>query len=125
MPSKTRGIRGAITVERDDAELILNASRRLLREIVARNNVAIDDIASALFSVTPDLSAAFPALGVREMGWTDVPMMHCSEINVPGSLTKVIRVLMHVNTTLTPAEIQHVYLEGAVVLRPDLVNSKS
>ncbi len=109
-------------MERDDAELILNASRRLLREIVSRNKVEIDDIASVLFSVTPDLSAAFPALGVREMGWTDVPMLHCSEINVPGSLTKVIRVLLHVNSGLTPAQIQHVYLEGAVVLRPDLVN---
>ena len=121
MTEKMRGVRGAITVEHDDAGIILEATRRLLREMVARNDVAIEDIASALFSVTPDLSAAFPALGAREMGWSDVPMLHCSEINVPGALHKVIRVLLHVNTTRTPSEIKHVYLERAVALRPDLV----
>lgn len=121
MTEKMRGIRGAITVEHDDAATILEATRRLLGVMVARNEVAIDDIASALFSVTPDLSAAFPALGAREMGWSDVPMLHCSEINVPGALQKVIRVLLHVNTTRTPAQIKHIYLEGAVALRPDLV----
>ena len=120
MHTAMRGIRGAITVDADDAEIILNATRRLLREMVARNDVEIDDIASAIFSVTPDLSAAFPALGAREMGWSDVPMLHCSEINVPGSLDKVIRVLLHVNTTRTPAQIRHVYLERATILRPDL-----
>lgn len=121
MTEKMRGIRGAITVEQDEAAVIVAATRRLLREMVERNAIEINDIASALFSVTPDLSAAFPALGAREMGWSDVPMLHCSEINVPGSLTKVIRVLLHVNTTLAPRDIRHVYLERAVALRPDLV----
>ncbi len=120
MQTKMRGIRGAITVEFDDAQTILNATRRLLGEMIARNEVEIDDIASAIFSVTPDLGAAFPALAAREMGWSDVPMLHCSEINVPGSLAKVIRILMHVNTLRTPAQIRHVYLERAVALRPDL-----
>jgi len=118
-----RGIRGAITVDRDDAAAIVEATKRLLTEMIARNDVAIDDIASVLFSLTPDLRAVFPALGAREMGWTTVPMLHFCEIDVPGSLERVIRVLMHVNTTRSIDAIEHVYLEGAVALRPDLART--
>jgi chorismate mutase len=118
-----RGIRGAITVERDDAAAIVDATKRLLTAMTERNDVALDDIASVLFSLTPDLRAVFPALGAREMGWTYVPMLHFCEIDVPGSLPRVIRVLMHVNTTRALDEIEHVYLDGAVVLRPDLSRS--
>ncbi len=118
-----RGIRGAITVERDDAAAIVDATKRLLVAMTERNDVVLDDIASVLFSLTPDLRAVFPALGAREMGWTHVPMLHFCEIDVPGSLPRVIRVLMHVNTTRTLAEVEHVYLDGAVVLRPDLHRS--
>ena len=115
-----RGIRGAITVDADDRHAILSATKRLLREMVERNGVKMDEIASILFSLTPDLRAAFPALGARELGWVQVPMLHFSEIDVPGALGRVIRVLMHVNTGRSQNEIEHVYLEGAVVLRPDL-----
>ncbi len=115
-----RGIRGAITVDHDDAAAIVEATKRLLTAMIERNDVALDDIASALFSLTPDLRAVFPALGAREMGWTHVPMLHFCEIDVPGSLPRVIRVLMHVNTTRALDAIDHVYLDGAVVLRPDL-----
>jgi chorismate mutase len=118
-----RGIRGAITVDRDDAAAIVDATKRLLTAMIARNAVAIDDIASVLFSLTPDLRAVFPALGAREMGWTHVPMLHFCEIDVPGSLERVIRVLMHVNTTRNIDAIEHVYLDGAVVLRPDLART--
>lgn len=121
---KVRGVRGAITVDRDDRAAIVDATKRLLAAMVERNGVEIDDIASVLFSLTPDLRAAFPALGAREMGWTHVPMLHFSEINVPGSLQRVIRVLMHVNTTRSLEAIEHVYLEGAVVLRPDLARAE-
>lgn len=121
---KVRGVRGAITVDRDDRAAIVDATKRLLAAMVERNGVEIDDIASVLFSLTPDLRAAFPALGAREMGWTHVPMLHFSEINVPGSLQRVIRVLMHVNTTRSLESIEHVYLEGAVVLRPDLARAE-
>ncbi len=120
---KVRGIRGAITVDRDDSAAIVDATKRLLSAMIERNDVAIDDIASVLFSLTPDLHAVFPALGAREMGWTNVPMLHFCEIDVPGSLERVIRVLMHVNTTRSIDEIEHVYLDGAVVLRPDLARS--
>jgi chorismate mutase len=121
--SKVRGIRGAITVAADDESSIVAATKRLLSEMTARNNVDLDDIASVLFSLTPDLHATFPALGAREMGWTYVPMLHFTEIDVPGSLGHCIRVLMHVNTTRVAEAIEHVYLDGAAVLRPDLART--
>ncbi|HUZ49492.1 MAG TPA: chorismate mutase [Candidatus Dormibacteraeota bacterium] len=117
---KMRGIRGAITVECDDAQAIVAATKRLLCAMVERNRVGIDDIASVLFSLTPDLHAAFPALGAREMGWVHVPMLHFTEIDVPGSLGQCVRVLMHVNTAIGQEALDHVYLDGAVALRPDL-----
>jgi chorismate mutase len=121
--SLMRGIRGAITVEADDAAAITAATKRLLCEMILRNGVEIDDIASVLFSLTPDLHAVFPALGAREMGWVHVPMLHFTEIDVPGAIGKCIRVLMHVNTTRALREMEHVYLDGASVLRPDLAKA--
>jgi len=118
-----RGIRGAITVDADEKEAIVAATKRLLSEMVERNGVEIDDIASVLFSLTADLHAVFPALGAREMGWVHVPMLHFTEIDVPGALGRCIRVLMHVNTTRSLEEVEHVYLDGAGVLRPDLSRS--
>ena len=120
---RMRGIRGAITVERDSTEDIVGATKRLLFEMVHRNGVELDDIASVLFSLTPDLHAVFPALGAREMGWVYVPMLHFTEIDVHGAIERCIRVLMHVNTTRGLEEIDHVYLDGAASLRPDLVKS--
>lgn len=120
----TRGIRGAISVDADDPDLIRTAAQRLLREMTARNGVQLEDIASVLFSLTPDLRAAFPALGAREMGWVRVPMLHFCEIDVPGALPRVIRVLMHVNTVRGQREIEHVYLDGAAALRPDIALKK-
>jgi chorismate mutase len=115
-----RGIRGAITVERDEAALLLDATERLLREIVTQNAVVPDDIASALFTLTPDLRSQFPAAAARRMGWILVPLLNFTEIGVPGGLERCIRVLLHVNTEKTAQEIRHVYLDGARVLRPDL-----
>jgi len=118
-----RGIRGAITVDADESAAIVDATKRLLREMVERNGVTVDDIASVLFSLTADLHAVFPALGAREMGWVHVPMLHFTEIDVPGALGRCIRVLMHVNTSRSLEEIDHVYLDGAAGLRPDLARS--
>jgi chorismate mutase len=115
-----RGIRGAITVERDDPDELLDATERLLREIVAENGIVADDIASALFTLTPDLISQFPAAAARRIGWLRVPLLNFTEIGVRGGLPRVIRVLLHVNTDKRPDEIVHVYLEGARVLRPDL-----
>lgn len=117
-----RGIRGATTVAGDEAEMILQATRELLEAIVKENaSMEPEDIGSAIFTVTEDLTATFPAQAAREMGWSMVPMMCAREIPVPGSLPKVIRVLVHWNTDTPQSEIKHVYLRDAVKLRPDLV----
>ena len=115
-----RGIRGATTVARDEPALILDATEVLLRAIVERNGFSADDVASALFTVTPDLVSEFPAAAARRMGWTLVPLLNFTEIGVPGRLERCIRVLVHINTDLAQDRIQHVYLEDATVLRPDL-----
>ena len=117
-----RGIRGATTVDRDDAETILSATEELVREIVAENELRPEDVASALFTVTPDLRAEFPAAAARRMGWTAVPLLNFTEIDVPGRLPRCIRVLLHVNTDRQQNEMMHVYLREAVSLRPDLVS---
>ncbi len=117
----TRGIRGATTVAVDEPEAILPATRELLEEILRENNgMATPDIASAFFTLTSDLSSVHPAQAARQMGWDTVPMMCSQEIPVPGSLPKVIRVLLLWNTDTPQAEIRHVYLHEAVQLRPDL-----
>jgi chorismate mutase len=114
-----RGIRGATTVEHNDRTEILTATTELLQLLVERNELHTEDVASAIFSVTDDLDAAFPALAARTMGWTEVAMLCTREIPVPGSLRKCIRVLLHVNTTRSATEIQHVYIRRAVNLRPE------
>jgi chorismate mutase len=117
-----RGIRGATTVAVDEPELILQATRELLEEILAENEgMRPEDVASALFTVTDDLASTFPAQGARQMGWGLVPMLCAREIPVPNSLPRVIRVLVHWNTELAQDQITHVYLRDAVKLRPDLV----
>jgi chorismate mutase len=115
-----RGIRGATTVERNDRDEILDATRELLELMIEKNDLHAEDIASAIFTVTDDLDAVHPALAARSkaIGWLDVSLMCAREIPVPDSLGKCIRVLLHVNTTRTNAEIQHVYIRGAVSLRP-------
>ena len=116
-----RGIRGATTVTADEPDLILQGTRELLEEILAANEgMQPEDVASALFTVTDDLVSTFPAQAARQMGWGLVPMICAREIPVPGSLRRVIRVLVHWNTELLQNEITHVYLRDAVSLRPDL-----
>ena len=118
----TRGIRGAITVTEDDPDLILQATRELLEAIVKENaDIKPEDVGSAIFTVTEDLTATFPAQAARQMGWSMVPMMCSREIPVPNSLPRAIRVLVHWNTETPQSQIKHVYLRDAVKLRPDLV----
>ncbi len=118
-----RGIRGATTVEHNDREEILAATTELLELLIRGNDLRAEDVASAIFTVTEDLDAEFPALAARSLGWTEVALMCAREIPVPGSLEKCIRILLHVNTTRSAAEIQHVYIRGAVNLRP-ILNEK-
>ena len=114
-----RGIRGATTVERDTREDILAATRELLAAMVQANQIAPDDIASALFTTTPDLSGDYPARAARELGWSTVPLLGATEMQVPGALARCIRVLLHVNTARHPTSIKHIYLRDARALRPD------
>jgi len=118
-----RGIRGATTVEENTAEAILAATRELLALIVEANDLKVEDVASAIFTTTPDLTAAFPAKAAREMGWRDVALLDAQEIPVPGSLARCIRVLIHWNTDKQQDEVVHVYIKGAQALRPDLRES--
>ena len=116
---RLQGIRGATTVNRNDAAEILEATDELLRTLIAANDLEPDDIVSGLFTVTRDLDAAFPARAAEDFGWNIVALLHATEIPVPGSLPKCIRLLVHAYTSRTRAEIKHCYLRGATVLRPD------
>ncbi len=114
-----RGIRGATTAPSNTSEDILEATDRLMRMLIALNELDPADVASAHFTTTADLTATFPALAAREIGWLEVPLMCGHEMNVTGALPKCVRVLLHVNTTRSAAEIKHVYLGGAGQLRPE------
>ncbi|HEU5088279.1 MAG TPA: chorismate mutase [Roseiflexaceae bacterium] len=114
-----RGVRGATTAEANTRDAILDATREMLEQIVAANDLRVEDIASAIFSTTPDLTAEFPAVAARQIGWLDTALMCTHEMAVPGSLERCIRVLIHWNTTRQPGEIVHVYVRGAQRLRPE------
>lgn len=119
MSMRCRGIRGATTVDENVPDAILEATTELLTELVQANSLDIEDIASAVFSTTTDLDAEFPAVAANRMGWTSIALLCGHEMQVPGSLQRCLRVLLHVNTEKSQHEIVHVYLRGAKVLRPD------
>ena len=114
-----RGIRGATTAIANTAEDILEATDELMRTVIRLNDLEPEHVASVIFTTTPDLTATFPALAARDIGWTEVPLMCAHEMAVPGSLQKCVRIMIHVNTMRTAAEIKHVYLKGARDLRPE------
>ena len=116
-----RGIRGATSVDVNDAEPIIAATRELLERIVAANGLATEDVASVIFTATSDLDAAYPARAAREMGWVHVPLLCMQEMAVVGSLPRCIRALVLWNTDRPAGQIRHVYLRRARALRPDLV----
>jgi chorismate mutase len=119
-----RGIRGATTVQQNEREEILAATTELLNLLIQQNDLRAEDIASVIFTVTEDLNAEFPALAARQLGWTEVALICSREIPVPNSLKMCIRILLHVNTTRSAAEMQHVYLREAVILRPTLSENR-
>jgi len=116
----TRGVRGATTIEANSPESILDATRELLAAMLKANDLDVEYVASAFFTVTPDLNAEFPAIAARNMGWNTVALLCGHEMNKPGALPMTLRVLLHVNTEKAAREIKHVYLRGARVLRPDI-----
>jgi len=116
-----RGIRGATVAQTNQPDAILEATRLMLEAILAANpQLAADQVASALFTVTADLNSAYPAAAARQMGWDSVPLMCAREIDVSAGLPRCIRVLLHWNTDLAQTEVRHVYLGEAQSLRPDL-----
>ena len=118
---KTRGIRGATTVEENSSTAIQEATLELLKKLLSENKIYEEDIASVIFTLTHDLTAEFPAKAARiELEWDDIPMICTQEIPVPESLPMCIRVMILVNTTLEQFEIKHAYLRRATKLRPDL-----
>ena len=119
-----RGMRGAITVNSNSVEEIISATEELLKELIEVNSILPEQVASVFISTTEDLNAAFPARALRKFtGWTYVPVMCMRELPVPNALPMCIRIMMHVNTAVTQEDIVHVYLKGAMVLRPDLGNT--
>jgi chorismate mutase len=115
-----RAIRGAIQVDADVRDLVLDASTELLTEVLERNGLSSEDLISVIFTATPDLTSEFPAYAARQMGITDVPLLCATEIAVPGAMPRVLRLLAHVDTERSRHDLRHVYLRGAARLRTDL-----
>lgn len=118
-PVMCRGVRGAITVEDNTREAILAGTRELLVTLINLNGIHQEDLASAIFTTTPDLNAEYPAVAARQLGWHDAALLCAHEMDVPHGLEKCIRILLMWNTTRHPDEIRHAYLKGAANLRPD------
>src|ERR1700728_322247 len=114
-----RGLRGATTVDEDTAAQVTERSQELMREIMASNELAEDDIISILFTDTDDVTSTFPATAIRAIGFAAVPLLCAAEIAVPDSKPLCIRVLLHVHTTRSRDDIRHIYLHGAQSLRDD------
>jgi chorismate mutase len=118
--AQLRGLRGATTCDEDTPDAIEGATQELLRSMMDLNELAHDDIVSVIFTTTRDLTSTFPATVARGIGFGDVPLLCASEIDVPGSMPKCVRILMHVYTTRSRSELRHVYLRNAQGLRDDL-----
>ena len=117
---RCRGVRGATTVESNSRDHILKGTQQMLALMIRQNSIEPEDLASGMFTVTRDLDAEFPALAARQLGWREVPLLCGYEIDVPGSLKKCVRVLLHWNTDKRQDEIEHIYIHDAIKLRPDL-----
>jgi chorismate mutase len=115
-----RGVRGATQVQKNSVDEIGAAVSQLLTKMIAENGIDKEDLVSIIFTATPDLTAEFPAVAARSIGLGDVPLLCAVEIDVANSLPRVVRILLHTNSTKSLAEIKHIYLNGASVLRKDL-----
>lgn len=118
--TRVRGVRGAITVEENTAEAILAATRLLLGEMIQVNTIDEEDVASVIFTTTPELTAAFPAKAARDMGWTRVALLGAQEMAANAGIPMCIRILLHWNTEKPLDDVVHVYMREAEMLRADL-----
>lgn len=119
-----RAVRGATQLEVDEREHLLERVAELIRAVLDANDLEQEDLISILFTVTADLSSEFPAVAGRQVGLVDVPLICAKEIDVPGSLPRVVRMMVHAETERGRDKIQHVYLHGATALRPDLTGAQ-
>ena len=115
-----RAVRGAVQVGSSDRTEILAGTAELVTEVMSRNELSPDDVISVIFTATPDLTAEFPALAARQLGFQEVPLLCASELDVPGAMQRVVRLMMHIETSKPRAAVQHVYLRGAAALRLDI-----
>jgi chorismate mutase len=120
MPHAVRALRGATKVDADTTEQVTARVQALVTAMLDRNGVDKDDLISAVFTATDDIHSMFPAAAARGVGLGDVPLLCARELDIDGATTMTIRVLMHVNTARSRAELHHVYLEGTKSLRDDL-----
>jgi chorismate mutase len=118
-PKTLRGLRGATTAAANTSEAILEATEELLRALQSANGFVPEDVESAIFTSSPDLTAEYPARAARRLGWTEVPLLGAAEVAVPRGLPRCIRVLLHFYTAKPPGALKHTYLREAAKLRPD------
>ena len=114
-----RGLRGATTASANTRDAILDATEELIRALQEANGFQPEDVESAIFTSSPDLTAEYPARAARRLGWDNVPLLGASEVAVPDGLPRCVRLLLHLYTTKQPADLKHMYLRGAAKLRPD------
>lgn len=119
LPWACRGVRGAVLTDADTVEAIHQSTRELLQAIIEANGIKEEDVASVIFTVTPDLTAAYPATAARQLGWYDTALLTNVEMQPPGSPERCIRILLHWNTQVLQKDIKHIYIRGAESLRPD------
>lgn len=120
-----RAVRGATQLEADIREHLLERVAEMVTDVMAANDLTVDDFISVIFTATPDLVSEFPAYAARRLGFGDVPLVCARELAVEGAMPRVVRMLAHVETDRTKQEITHVYLHGAAALRSDLTKVKS
>lgn len=120
-----RAVRGATQLEADDREHLLERVAELVTEVMASNDLDVDDFISVIFTATSDLVSEFPAYAARRLGFGDVPLLCARELEIAGSMPRVVRLLAHVETERPRAEVTHVYLHGAAALRSDLTKVRS
>lgn len=114
-----RGLRGATTAPANTRDAILDATEELIRALQEANGFMPEDVESAIFTSSPDLTAEYPARAARRLGWDTVPLLGASEVAVPDGVQRCIRLLLHLYTAKPPGELKHMYLRGAATLRPD------
>ena len=120
-----RAVRGATQLEEDSREHMLDRVAELVTDVMAANALSVDDFISIIFTATSDLRSEFPAYAARQLGFSDVPLVCARELEIEGSMARVVRLMAHVETELPRAEVTHVYLHGAANLRRDLTRTTS